>query len=128
MEELEASGAKHAKARVEEEFPAVFMGVYAADIEKARYWWQRRATYLQDSLKTISARITGGRNRVNLKVIAGRGRKREEWVTYVWCPSSCGYEPLGLRLTTLCSSRLHENNYCSQPTTGKQRRSFAINN
>ena len=50
---------------------------------KATRWWDSRFN-LPDETKSISSLCPGKRKRVMLKAISGRGRRRADWVTYLY--------------------------------------------
>ena len=58
-----------------------------ANHTKATRWWKTRdkvGEYGGTNPKSISAVVPSVRKRVNLKAVAGRGRRHSEWVSYLY--------------------------------------------
>ena len=58
-----------------------------ANHTKATRWWKMRdkvGEYGGTNPKSISAAVPSVRKWVNLKAVAGRGRRRSEWVSYLY--------------------------------------------
>ncbi|KAF0767390.1 hypothetical protein AaE_002854, partial [Aphanomyces astaci] len=75
------------KSNIITAFPAEFRGEYKANHSKATRWWKMRAEvgkYAASTQKSMSAVIASGRKRLNVKAAPGRGRRRADWVTYVY--------------------------------------------
>ncbi|KAG6951788.1 hypothetical protein JG687_00013378 [Phytophthora cactorum] len=78
-------------ARAVDNFPLVFnSGTRDANLSKAIYWWKKRGTFTETPRGTvgISTRRETGRKRINAKALQGRGRRRSEWVNWIY-PRLC---------------------------------------
>lgn len=88
MTEHEAvKGDKGMFAKAVDKFPGVFNSMTrAANLAKAVDWWKKRGRILEADrgAVVVSTRRRGGRRRVSSKVIAGRGRPRSAWVTWLY--------------------------------------------
>lgn len=84
MLELSESGATGFKAQVVREFPDLFTGVYKRDVGKASDWWNKRDDILSGKGTSVSARVDGGVKKFFVKALDGRGRKRAEWVNWLY--------------------------------------------
>lgn len=74
-------------AKAVDKFPTIFnSATRSANLAKSIYWWRKRNLILHSERGTVavSARRRGGRRRVGLKVIGGRGRPRSAWVEWIY--------------------------------------------
>ena len=81
-----AHGKKELLSKAVAHFPEYFRGSYKANHQKVSTWWRDISNYLDEDAgapallqRCQNSKVT----RVNLKALAGRGRKQSDWVVHV---------------------------------------------
>ncbi|OWZ03587.1 hypothetical protein PHMEG_00024653 [Phytophthora megakarya] len=103
----EKDGVKGLFAQAADKFSETFRArVHNINIKKVMSWWKQRERILGQARghQQLSSRGDGGRARLNRKVIAGRGRRRNEWVSWIFprlLDESDRLRKLGLQFDTL---------------------------
>ena len=77
-------GKTNLMSRTIERFDDIFTGSYKANIQKASRWWKDRERIMKDTRCSITRTVQSRRVKVKLKARAGRGRKRAEWIQWLF--------------------------------------------
>lgn len=93
------NGIRHIASKCVNQFPQMFSANMKANIQKASRWWSvRNQTMLLKKAGSHTGKFsfapTRSRKRGNLKALAGRGRKRAEWVTALYEDLRADFERL----------------------------------
>ena len=84
--EFGVHGKKELLSKAVAHFPEYFRESFKANHQKVSTWWRDRNNYLDEAVgapaslqRCQNSKVT----RVNLKALAGRGRKQSDWVVHV---------------------------------------------
>lgn len=88
MRKAQEDGEKNLFAKTIANFPQLFRSSREAAFMKAMRLWRQREIYvnaasvvsLRGTASSLTRTVDGGRRRVNMKALPGRGRKRSQWV------------------------------------------------
>ncbi|KAL0220621.1 hypothetical protein RCL1_000475 [Eukaryota sp. TZLM3-RCL] len=90
-------------------FPDIFRGTYHANIQKASRWYKDKERILQDNDSNRVSQVEGGRRRIfRAKALPGRGRKRQEWVEWLFEDLFAEYHALRVMKAKITTSLLKD--------------------